>query len=153
MSDDVTAEAATTTVEFEREFAAPPGAVYRAFVDPGLLTDWYGPRDVHVLRESVTIDPVVDGWAHLTVVRADEPGRESRVAIRFLDLEEPHRIVAVQQIDGHESRFDVHLSAAPAGCRMRVRQHECPAPLAESVAAGWAESCDKLDHGLRMREA
>ncbi|MEV0678168.1 SRPBCC family protein [Actinosynnema sp. NPDC050436] len=40
----ITADPAVPTIEIVREFDAPPAAVFRAHVEPDLVTRWLGPR-------------------------------------------------------------------------------------------------------------
>ena len=47
---------ATGNMVLERDFAAPPEQVYRAFTDPDRLAEWFGPLGFHVPRSTVRVD-------------------------------------------------------------------------------------------------
>jgi uncharacterized protein YndB with AHSA1/START domain len=51
-----------------RVFDAPRELVYRAFVDPDELAQWFGPVGWSVPRDSVSVDPRVGGHQVFTMV-------------------------------------------------------------------------------------
>ena len=77
------------SVRLTRTISAPPDAVYRAFVDPELVSTWFGPGGFRV--EHVDIDPRVGG-AHRVAVSGPD-GVRGTFACEFRELVPNERIV------------------------------------------------------------
>jgi uncharacterized protein YndB with AHSA1/START domain len=77
------------SIRMERELDAPRELVYRAWTDPAQFAVWFGGRDARL--EDVAMD-VRDGgaWSARMVL---EGGHEIRWGGRFVELQEPSRIV------------------------------------------------------------
>lgn len=141
----------TTMLEIERDLAAPRGAVFRAFTEPELLSEWFGPHAFRVPLESVSIQAVEGGHQRFTMVHVDDPSITSPVEARFVELDEPRRIVGVQEVGPITMTMEVDIEAVPGGSRLRIRQHPHPERLLDAAKAGWGESFEKLDRALASR--
>lgn len=79
----------TDGVHLTRIISAPCEAVYRAFVDPALLSTWFGPGGFRV--ENAEVDPRVGGVHRVTVSGPD--GVRGTFACQFRELIPNERIV------------------------------------------------------------
>lgn len=141
----------TTTLTLEREFRAAPGGVFRAFLDPGMLSDWFGAAGSRVERDSVQLVPVVGGVLRFMTVHVDDPSVRVPVAARFIDLDEPHHLALVQFTGPTTLTLEIDLDPTTDGCRLRLRQHPHPAATLDGARQAWFESFDKLDRALEVR--
>ncbi len=80
----------TTTYEISlsRYFDAPPELVYRAFIDPEQLSQWFGPLMFHVPLSSIDIDARVGGHWRMTMVGKDNPEWQSPLDTTFSEVVE-----------------------------------------------------------------
>jgi uncharacterized protein YndB with AHSA1/START domain len=76
-------------VRLTRTLPAPPGEVYRAFLDPDRLRRWFGPADVRVL--DVEVDPR-PGGTHRTALTGPD-GTRGVIVCRLRELVPDERIV------------------------------------------------------------
>jgi uncharacterized protein YndB with AHSA1/START domain len=60
-----------TSLTIRRTFAAPRERVYRAFMDPDELEEWYAPGDV--TTKVHTLEPEPDGVLSFSFVDGDDP--------------------------------------------------------------------------------
>ncbi len=63
----------TFELTMSRYFAAPPADVFRAFVDPAELAQWFAPLVFHVPLSSIDIDARSGGHWRMTMVNNDDP--------------------------------------------------------------------------------
>jgi len=70
-----------------RIFTAPPQAVYRAFVSPGLLAEWLAPAGWSVQPEQVEIDARPGGRLRYTVTSMRDPARRIVTSAVFEEVE------------------------------------------------------------------
>ncbi len=94
-STDITADPSLPTVTIVREFDAPPDAVFRAHIDPELVVQWLGPRDV-----TTTLDTwdARTGGSYRYVCRHD--GEEYRFFGTFHEVRPNERIVQTFTFEG-----------------------------------------------------
>lgn len=102
-------------------------------------------------RDRVSIDARVGGVQSFTMVHRQDPTITSPVEARFVELDEPRRIVGEQAVGPISMTMEVDIAAVPDGSSVRIRQHPHPAALLEDAKAGWAESFEKLDRALASR--
>jgi uncharacterized protein YndB with AHSA1/START domain len=138
-----------------RVFEAPPELVYRMFVDPDQLGQWFGPEGFSVPFESVEVDARPGGFMRLVMVSDDDPSIRSAVNATFSEVVENRLLV------GHE---DVDVPGSPSSVRMylRLEFQDEPAsrtllelrqgPFTQDAAGdarrGWESSFLKLDELL-----
>lgn len=98
------------SVHVTRTISAPPEDVYRAFVDPELLSTWFGPGGFRV--ENAEVDPKVGGVHRVAVSGPD--GVRGTFACRFRALIPNERIVLDWSWEfdppGHEPQHDSLLT-------------------------------------------
>jgi uncharacterized protein YndB with AHSA1/START domain len=149
----------TTTHEItiSRIFGAPPELVYRAFVDPDQLCQWFGPEGFSVPCETVQIDEQPGGFQRFVMVSDQDPTFRNPVDATFTEVVENELLVGHQEVEGIPGttgrlRFRLRLEFHPeAGgkTRLELRQGPYAGQLGDDAKAGWESSFTKLDSLLR----
>src|SRR5262249_51163463 len=119
----------TGEISLTRIFDAPPELVYRAFVDPDQLCQWFGPVGFSVPCESVQIDARPGGFQRFVMVSNDDPTVRSPVDATFTEVVENELLVGHEDVEGIPGtsgrvRFRVRLEfhAEPGGMtRLELR--------------------------------
>jgi uncharacterized protein YndB with AHSA1/START domain len=144
-------------ITISRVFDAPPELVYRAFVDPDQLGQWFGPEGFSVPYESVHVDARVGGYQRLIMVSDEDPRIQSPVDATFSEVVENELLVGHQDVEGipgttGRQRFRLRLEfhAEPGGkTRLELRQGPFPEQMGDDTVKGWESSFVKLDSLLR----
>ncbi|WP_410673295.1 metalloregulator ArsR/SmtB family transcription factor [Amycolatopsis sp. cmx-4-68] len=132
---------------FERVLAAPPETVWRHWTDPGLLASWWAPPSMTVT--ACVLEPRVGGRAELAYRDADGEYRsEGRVRV----ADEPGRLgfdLAVTGAASFTGHYDLELSPAPAGTRLRLGLRITGTTVGAvaaiaGVETGWGQVLDQL---------
>ncbi len=151
-----------TVVHLERVIAAPPHAVYRAWLDPDLLRQWMAPGELGVSR--VEVDERVGGHLRIWQVAGGRPvgGFESEI----LELEPDRRLVLRWGFVGPDRAagptFDSLLTvilfeAADGATRLDLRHERLESlgwampEVAGQVGPGWESALDHLVDALAPR--
>jgi uncharacterized protein YndB with AHSA1/START domain len=150
-------KATTEEIRLTRIFDAPPELVYRAFVDPDQLGQWFGPVGFSVPYESVQIDARPGGYQRLVMVSDDDPTVRSPIDATLTEVVENELLVGHQDVEGIPGttgwmRFKLRLEfhAEPGGkTRLELRQGPFTEAMGEDSKAGWESSFTKLDSLLR----
>jgi uncharacterized protein YndB with AHSA1/START domain len=145
----IDAPAGVPFIDMDREFDAPRELVYRAYVDPELLTQWLGPRKYHMTVESWDVR---DGgtWRY---VHSDDAGNAYGFHGVFHGPQTPDGMLQTFEFEdapGHVSLdklvFEDH------GDRTVVRVHSVfqsiearDAMIASGMADGVNDGYDRLD--------
>ncbi len=113
--------------------AAPPDRLYRAFLDPDELLAWLPPADM--TGRFHRFDAREGGGYEMSLFyRADEPdapgktaAHEDRVAVRFVELVPPHRIVEAVRFVTDAAAFagemTLTVTLRPVGGGTEVTMH------------------------------
>ncbi len=157
MADGVTANSAKAvregspddrTLVIERVFKAPPDEVFKAWTDPQILVQWWGPEGHHVPEYAMDVR---EGGAWRSVMMSDK-GEAHTVSGVYREIAPPKRLVmtwAWEQPNGgrgHETVVELSFEPAPEGTRMRLVQR-----LFQSVEQrdnhrlGWNSTFNKLE--------
>jgi len=152
--------AMTHEISLTRVFDAPPEMVYRAFVDPDQLCQWFGPEGFSVPYESVHVDARPGGYQRLVMVSDDDPSVRSPIDATFSEVIENELLVAHQDVEGipgTTGRFRFHLRlefhAEPGGkTRLELRQGPFTEEMGNDTKTGWESSFTKLDSLLRRSQ-
>lgn len=91
--------------------AAPPQAVWAAFMDPAVLAEWLPPAQMTGVIHD--FEARVGGGYRMslfyppdeTVFRGKSAEREDRVAVRFVELSPPRRIVQAVAFESPDAAF------------------------------------------------
>ena len=97
--DSQMAEAATKDLVLERVFDAPRELVYRAFIDPDQISQWFGPVGWSVPRDSVEVDARPGGQQKFTMVNDENTSETSPVSGTFEEIVENELIVSSETWD------------------------------------------------------
>ena len=144
-----------TAVHVRRTIAAPPQRVYRAWLDPQLMSRWFAPASFTVRR--VEVDERVGGrlrvW-HIDSAGNDVGGAEAEI----VELIPGERIVLHWQFVGPDRMTDpamttlltVTFTPTPSGTRLDLTHdrldnlREQFPYIAEQVRPGWESALDAL---------
>ena len=144
----------TDTVELiiTRIFDAPRELVYRAFVDPDQVAEWFGPVGYSVPRDTVDIDARVGGHQRLTMVSDDDPTQASPVNATFVEVIENELLIGEEDVSaipgfaGEVMRMRIEFHDEPGGkTRLVLTQGPFSPEFAEMTREGWNSSFTKLD--------
>jgi uncharacterized protein YndB with AHSA1/START domain len=149
---------ATKEISISRIFDAPPELVYRAFVDPDQLCQWFGPVGYSVPYESVQIDARPGGFQRFVMVNDDDPEQRSAINATITEVVENELLVAHEDVDGIPGttgsvRFRLRLEfhEEPGGkTRLELRQGPFPEQIGDDTVEGWESSFTRLDSLLRQ---
>lgn len=149
----------TTTHEItiSRIFDAPRELVYRAFVDPDQLCQWFGPVGFSVPCETVQIDARAGGFQRFVMVSDEDPAFRSPIDATFTEVIENELLVGHQEVEGIPGttgrvRFRLRLEfheEANGKTRLELRQGPFTKQMGDDTQAGWGSSFTKLDSLLR----
>jgi uncharacterized protein YndB with AHSA1/START domain len=141
-----------TELVITRIFDAPRELVYRAFVDPDQIAQWFGPVGFSVPRDTIDVDARTGGHQRLVMVSDDDPNVTSPVDATFTEVIENELLVGVEEWDRMPGQD------APVAMYMRIEFHDeggktrlvlRQGPFTEEVEAmtreGWTSSFTKLD--------
>jgi uncharacterized protein YndB with AHSA1/START domain len=142
---------AERTLVVDRLFRASPERVFRAWTDPALLVQWWGPEGFTVPEHDLDIRP---GGAWRTVMRSPK-GTSHTVSGVYREIVPSRRLVmtwAWQQDDGtrgHETEIAIDFAAAPEGTRIHLVQKLFRGTAdRDSHNAGWTSTFNDLDRLL-----
>lgn len=151
----------TTGMRYElaisRVFDAPRELVYRAFVDPDQLAQWFGPVGFVVPRDTVGIDARAGGYQRFVMVSADDPSVRSPVDATLTEVIENELLVGEQRVTGIPGtegtvtmRLRLEFHEEPGGkTRLELRQGPFSEQLEADSRDGWNSSFTKLDRLLQ----
>ena len=136
-----------TSLTIIRTIAARPSVVFASLVQPGAISQWWGPDAGPVL--TVETDPRVGGRFRVRFRMLDGSEHESRGA--YLEVEPPHRLVMSWRWetggdDDGESRVEIELRPTGHGTRLVFTHSHLGSDAArDSHRQGWSGALDKLE--------
>jgi uncharacterized protein YndB with AHSA1/START domain len=148
-----------TAVRLQRTISAPPERVYRAWLDPELLSRWMAPGSLTVTRAEV--DERVGG--RYRIWQSGPEGQAGGFEAELLELVPAERIVLRWGFVGpdrlagptFDSLLTVTLREAPGGATELTLVHErldalrdALPEVADKVGVGWELALDKLAEAL-----
>jgi uncharacterized protein YndB with AHSA1/START domain len=144
-------------ITLSRVFDAPRELVYRAFVDPDQLCQWFGPAGFSVPCETVQIDARAGGFQRFVMVSDEDPSRRSAIDATFSEVVENEVLDGHQDVDGlpgpgSTARFRLRLEfrdEANGKTRLDLRQGPFTEEMGNDTKTGWEDSFTKLDSLLR----
>lgn len=146
-------EAADHELLINRVFDAPRELVYRAFIDPDQLSQWFGPVHFSVPRDTIEIDPRPGGVQRFVMICDDDPEFTSAVDARFTEVIENELLVGTQEVQevpgypGPTEQMILRLEFHDEGGKTRLvlRQGPLTAEIVGRAREGWESSFTKLD--------
>jgi uncharacterized protein YndB with AHSA1/START domain len=137
-------DARLATVRVERVLAAPPHAVYDAWLDEAVLVEFICPDGA----AQVTIDPHVGGAIRITMIY---PDRRHEIEGEYIALDRPERISFSWRSPSSTSDSIVTVTFAPhddAGTLMTIVHSQLPPDVSGRYDSGWAVVGDQLAAAL-----
>jgi uncharacterized protein YndB with AHSA1/START domain len=144
-----------------RVFDAPRELVYRAFVDPDQLCQWFGPADFSVPYETMQSDVRTGGFQRFVLVNDADPGHRTPVDVALTEVVEDELLVGHADVGeivgGRTARTRLRLefldqpsgNQASGGTRLELRQDPSRHELCADPEAVWESSFTRLDSLLR----
>ncbi|PPB50703.1 SRPBCC domain-containing protein [Arthrobacter pityocampae] len=131
-----------------RTFAAPPEAVFDAWVTPSSFTTWWGGSGIEVPLESVAMDVRPGGtWRATMILGGDMPDFHWRG--EFVDVDRPRRLSMTMTDEPGEARelLSATFTAVDDGTEMVFSQTggHLSAEQYDATTAGWQLAFDTLD--------
>ena len=147
MNDTPPAQTAGREVVVTRLLDAPRDLVFKAWIDPDQVAQWWGPGGFDIPRERVEIDPRVGGRYHMVMVAPG--GKEYPVRQEILELDEPGLIVlrheAMPELGLPEPILTrIELQDDGGKTRMTVSGGPYTEGMAPNAESGWDASFDSL---------
>jgi uncharacterized protein YndB with AHSA1/START domain len=144
-------------ITISRRFDAPRELVYRAFVDPDQLCEWYGPEGFYVPCETVQIDARAGGFQRFVMENVGDPGSRYQVEVTLTDVVENELLVGHQDVErmgaarpaGRTSLRLELFEDANGTTVLEVRQGPFTEETGRDAAARWESSFKSLDSLLR----
>jgi uncharacterized protein YndB with AHSA1/START domain len=144
-------------ITVSRTFDAPRELVYRAFVDPDQLCEWYGPAGFSVPCETVQIDARAGGFQRFMMTSIEDPGRRYQVEVTFSEVAENELLAGHQDVEriggaGPASRSRLRLEfyeEANGRTRLELRQGPFTEETGRETRSRWESSFESLDSLLR----
>lgn len=141
------------TLRLERLLPAPPGRVFAAQLDPGLLARWWGPAGF--TAPAVEIDARAGGRYRIAMQPPE--GELFHLAGEFLEVVPPARLVYTfrweePHPDDHETVVTVSLAERDGATALRVDQGVFATRERWALhEEGWTEALDRLEALLAGR--
>src|ERR1700730_2276810 len=144
-------------ISVSRVFDAPRELVYRAFVDPDQLCQWFGPTGFSVPCESVQSDARTGGFQRFMLVSDADPARRTPVDVALNEVVEDELLVAHADIGaiagaGRTARIRLRLEfldQAGGSTRLELRPDPSRHEICDDPEAAWESSFDRLASLLR----
>ena len=144
-------------VSVSRIFDAPRELVYRAFVDPDQLGQWFGPAGFSVPYETMQSDVRPGGFQRFVLVSDADLDHRTPVDVALSEVVDDELLVGHADIGGiagagREARIRLRLEFLDqAGDRTRVELRQGPfrAEICGDPEAVWDISFTRLDALLR----
>ncbi|HEU4346610.1 MAG TPA: SRPBCC domain-containing protein [Actinoplanes sp.] len=139
-----------TELVITRIFDAPRELVYRAFVDPGQLAQWFAPAGWSVPRDTISMNVAPGGHQRFVMVSDVDPSLTSPVDARFVEVVENELLVgeepASEAAGTPAMRVRIEFHDEPGGrTRLVLTQGPYPPDVEPMAREGWNSSFAKLD--------
>ena len=149
----MTASAANQELVITRIFDAPRELVYRAFVDPDQLCQWFGPAGFSVPCETVQSDARTGGFQRFVLVSDADPTHRAAVDVALNEVVEDELLVAHADIGavadaGRTARIRLRLEfldQSSGKTRLELRQDASRHEICDDPEAAWESSFTRLD--------
>ena len=144
-------------ISVSRVFDAPRELVYRAFVDPDQLCQWFGPTGFSVPCETVQSDARTGGFQRFMLVSDADPTRRTPVDVVLNEVVEDELLVAHADIGaiadaGRTARIRLRLEfldQSSGRTRLELRQDPSRHEICDDPEAVWESSFTRLGSLLR----
>lgn len=142
--------------EVEHVTSAPAADVYEAFLDPELISRWFGPTGWSVPRDTITVERREGGAYAFQMVNEEDESQSSPVDATIDELRESRYIRATDRGGAElglpsDVVMETLVEETEQGTRILIRQAPLPEVVFEPATAGWKSSFGKLDALLEER--
>lgn len=146
---DTPAPSEEFTLEMSRWYDAPVASVFRAFTEPELLRQWWGPRDFVIEQLDFS---AVAGRSYRVVTRAPDGTRYVHVG-EFLSVDPPSRLsYSWRWIEGPmqpgETLVELSFRSELDGTRVELRHSRFPDAATRDAHSGWFEAFERFQDWL-----
>lgn len=138
-----------TELVITRQFSAPRTAVWAAFVEPEIISRWWGPHGWSVEEESVVFEPKVGGRHELNMVQIQNPDAKVPLKAVVTTFDEYECLIST---DGpHEMTLDmiihtrVDFREFAGQTNITLTQGPLPHEVIESSTKAWNSAFAKLE--------
>lgn len=119
----ITAERGKQEIVITREFDAPRELVFKAFTDPNLIPQWWGPRYLSTEVDKIDVKP----GGQWRFINRDAEGKEYGFHGVYHEILAPERIIDTFEFEGlpetgHVTLETVRLEALPGGRTRLISQ-------------------------------
>jgi uncharacterized protein YndB with AHSA1/START domain len=144
-------------IAISRRFDAPRELVYRAFVDPDQLCEWYGPAGFYVPCETVQIDARAGGFQRFVMENVEDPAGRYQVEVTLSEVVENELLAGHQDVErigaarpaGRTALRLEFLEEANGTTVLELRQGPYTEETGGEARARWESSFKNLDSLLR----
>jgi uncharacterized protein YndB with AHSA1/START domain len=140
-------------ISVSRVFDAPRELVYRAFVDPDQLCQWFGPTGFSLPCETAESDARTGGFLRFMLVSDADPTRRTPVDVALNEVVEDELLVAHADIGaGRTARIRLRLEfldQSRGRTTLELRQDPSRHEICDDPQAAWESSFTRLDSLLR----
>jgi uncharacterized protein YndB with AHSA1/START domain len=153
------AQAAGEMVSISRVLDAPPELVYRAFVDPDELAQWWGPEGNWAPRETIESDRRTGEHLRIKEKSSELPGLQVPIEITFAEVIENELLAGDMVVNRPalpgwpaavlRSKLRLEFHPEPGGrTRLEIRQGPFAGRELDGHKEGWGEQLGKLSTHL-----
>lgn len=142
----------TYEVKISRYFDAPPSMVYRAFIEPDQMAQWFGPLQYVVPLDTIDVDARAGGHWRMTMVNKDDTSQTSPVNSVFEEVVENELLVGYELTTGFPGMEDgtkltarFEFTPEGDGTRLQITQGPFPEFMKTMSTVGWNQSLYKLE--------
>ena len=119
----ITAEPGKQEIVITREFDAPRELVFKAFTDPNLIPQWWGPRYLSTEVDKIDVKP----GGQWRFINRDAEGKEYGFHGVYHEILAPERIIDTFEFEGlpetgHVTLETMRLEALPGGRTRLISQ-------------------------------
>ena len=144
-------------IAITRRFDAPRELVYRAFVDPDQLCEWYGPEGFYVPCETVQIDARPGGFQRFVMENLKDPAGRYQVEVTLTEVVENELLAGHQDVErigaarpaGRTALRLEFFEEANGTTVLELRQGPYTEETGQDAGARWESSFKNLDSLLR----
>ena len=150
----IIAEPGKHEIFIEREFDAPRELVFKAFIDPDLIVQWWGPRDLTTTIEKMDVKPG-GSWRFIST---SPDGTQDVFYGEYVEIDPPTLISQTFNYEpigpGHESMEIAKFEELPDGRTKVVSQsvfksvEDRDGMIGSGMEEGLNESYERLDQLL-----
>ena len=152
----ITAEPGKQEIVITREFDAPRELVFKAFTDPNLIPQWWGPRYLSTEVDKIDVKP----GGQWRFINRDAEGKEYGFHGVYHEILAPERIIDTFEFEGlpetgHVTLETMRLEALPGGRTRLISQSvfqsvaDRDGMLQSGAAEGVNDTYDRLEELLK----